>query len=136
MKARSAHYSLSTDVLVSFVRLEPQHTRKLCTWQQPACSFGSVHVEETCHVKVMSIQKWRSVQLLAVKNCTEWGIAMTYDHVVLQILRTKYDMGYLKPSWLGRKWQPWYQDLLDLAGIKGMLNLAFIQLAFRLLTAL
>ena len=48
--------------------------------------------------------------------------------MVLQVLRNKYDMGYLQPSWLGRKWQPWYQDLLDLAGIKGMFNLPFMLL--------
>ncbi|KAL3156378.1 hypothetical protein ABBQ38_000692 [Trebouxia sp. C0009 RCD-2024] len=35
-----------------------------------------------------------------------------------EILKKKYDMGYLQASWLGRRWQPWYQDLLDLAGIK------------------
>lgn len=35
-----------------------------------------------------------------------------------EILRQKYDMGYLQPSWLGRRWQPWYQDLLQLAGVK------------------
>ena len=66
----------------------------------------------------------------------EWGFVLKHDHVVLQILRKKYDMGYLQPSWLGRKWQPWYQDLLDLAGIKGMLDLAFTQLLLRLLSAL
>ena len=38
-------------------------------------------------------------------------------------------MGFLQPSWLGRRWQPWYQDLLDLAGIKGMLHLAFMPIA-------
>ena len=38
---------------------------------------------------------------------------------MMQILRKKYDMGYLQPSWLGRRWQPWYQDLLQLAGVKG-----------------
>ena len=41
----------------------------------------------------------------------------------MQILRKKYDMGYLQPSWLGRRWQPWYQDLLQLAGVKGNLPL-------------
>lgn len=35
-----------------------------------------------------------------------------------EILKKKYDMGYLQPSWLGRRWQPWYQDLLRLAGLK------------------
>lgn len=56
------------------------------------------------------------------------GAVITHGHVVLQILKNKYDMGYLQPSWLGRKWQPWYQDLLDLAGIKGRLHLAFVHL--------
>ena len=41
-------------------------------------------------------------------------------YLYLQTLKKKYDMGYLQPSWLGRKWQPWYQDLLDLAGVKGL----------------
>ena len=35
----------------------------------------------------------------------------------LQILKKKYDMGYLVPTWLGKRWQPFYQELLDLAGI-------------------
>lgn len=35
-----------------------------------------------------------------------------------EVLTKKYDMGYLQPSWLGRRWQPWYQDLMELAGIR------------------
>ena len=66
-----------------------------------------------------------STQILVDIACTEWGEVC---HMVLQVLRNKYDMGYLQPSWLGRKWQPWYQDLLDLAGIKGMFNLPFMLL--------
>lgn len=47
----------------------------------------------------------------------------TQGCIVLQILKKKYDMAFLQPSWLGRRWQPWYQDLLDLAGIIGVLSL-------------
>lgn len=49
-------------------------------------------------------------------KCSQ-AFARSYCFVCLQILKSKYDMGYLAPTWLGKRWQPFYQELLDLAGI-------------------
>ena len=49
-------------------------------------------------------------------ECSQ-SLARSYCFAYLQILKSKYDMGYLAPTWLGKRWQPFYQELLDLAGI-------------------
>ena len=48
----------------------------------------------------------------------------------MQILKSKYDMGYLAPTWLGKRWQPFYQELLDLAGITSMAHICSMHTQF------
>ena len=84
-----------------------------CAERPSLCRAAST--QQVLHVLTATLHVHRAKGL-----CYKILLLLTADCVV-QLLQTKYGLGNHEIAWLGVKWRPWYQELLNMAGITGEL---------------